>query len=96
MQLPSTTALLQDTIDSISSYFPNIQKHQIKLRKVKLEFVLNSNRGEDEGTKRTHSIEIALNEGLMMISLLKKKFQEACMLPLIILENEALQTIEGC
>ena len=51
---------MKDVVDNSNSCFQNTQKHQTKLHKLKVELVLNSNRGEDEATKTIDSIGIAL------------------------------------
>ena len=47
-KFPSTNEMLEDVVNNRNSCSQNIQKHQIKLHKLKVELVFNSNRGKDE------------------------------------------------
>ena len=60
---PSICKMLETIANDLDFYksIPNNQKYQNKLCELKIKYVLNSNRGENEGTQTLESTEAALN-----------------------------------
>ena len=60
---PSTSKMLETIANDFKFYesIPNAQEYQGKLYELKLRYVLNTNRGENEGTQTLESTRTALN-----------------------------------
>ena len=60
---PSTSKMLETIANDFKFYesIPNAQKYQDKLYELKIRYVLNTNRGENEGTQTLESTRTALN-----------------------------------